>query len=157
MLDRFDYRLLEEAQRDDNRTADQLASVVPLSPSAIARRLRRLRSGGWIARTIALVDARLTRDRLRALVAIEMTEHANPDGKARLLKRLTDAEEIQFAYEVTGSADIVALFDCRNMEDFNLVSGRLLDQEPIVRRYVTSFVKRQIKFAPFVGFGERGE
>ena len=154
MLDRFDYRWLEEAQRDDNRTADQLASVVPLSPSAIARRLRRLRSGGWIARTIALVDARLTKDRLRALVAIEMTEHANPDGKARLL---TDAEEIQFAYEVTGSADIVALFDCRNMEDFNLVSGRLLDQEPIVRRYVTSFVKRQIKFAPFVGFGERGE
>ena len=157
MIDHFDLQLLDAVQRDDGRTAEQLADCLPLSPSAIARRLRRLRAGGWIARTIALVDARLTKDRLRALVTIEMTEHANPDGKARLLKRLADADEVQFAYEVTGAADILALFDCRNMEDFNLMSERLLDQEPIVRRYVTSFVKRQIKFAPFVGFGERGE
>ena len=156
MLDRFDLQLLNLVQRDDSLTAEQLAEAVPLSPSAIARRLRRLRGGGWIARTIALLDARLASDRLRAMVTIEMAEHANPEGKARLLKRLTAADEIQFAYEVTGAADIVALFDCRNMDDFNQLTERLLDQEPIVRRYVTSFVKRQIKFAPFIRLDERG-
>jgi DNA-binding Lrp family transcriptional regulator len=49
MLDRFDRQLLNLVQRDDSRTADSLAEEVPLSPSAIARRLRRLRGGGWIA------------------------------------------------------------------------------------------------------------
>ena len=38
MLDRFDLQLLNLVQRDDSRTADSLASDVPLSPSAIARR-----------------------------------------------------------------------------------------------------------------------
>ena len=58
MLDRFDLALLNAAQADDSRTADSLAEEVPLSPSAIARRLRRLRSEGWIERTIALLSPR---------------------------------------------------------------------------------------------------
>ena len=156
MLDHFDLHLLDELQRDDSRTAEQLAEHIALSPSAIARRLRRLRGDGWIERTIALLSPRLTQDRLRALVAVEMTEHANPEGKARLVARLSDCPEVQFAYEVTGTADIVALIDCRSMADFNALAETMLGQEPIVRRYVTSFVKREIKFAPFVRLGERG-
>ena len=46
MLDRFDISLLNLIQRDDGQTADALAEKVALSPSAIARRLRRLRSEG---------------------------------------------------------------------------------------------------------------
>ena len=71
MLDSFDLALLNLVQHDDSRTADQLAAQVPLSPSAIARRLRRLRADGWIARTIALLAPRLTDQRLRALAEAE--------------------------------------------------------------------------------------
>ena len=74
MLDRFDLTLLNLVQRDDSQTADQLAASVALSPSAIARRLRRLRAEGWIARTIALLTEKLTEHRLRALVFIELAE-----------------------------------------------------------------------------------
>jgi len=66
MLDQFDAALLDLVQRDDSRTADSIATEVPLSPSAIARRLRRLRAEGWIARTIALLSPTLTSGRLRA-------------------------------------------------------------------------------------------
>ena len=70
MLDRFDLALLNQVQRDDSQTAEQLAEKIALSPSAIARRLRRLRSDGWIARTIALLPGSLTERRLRALVPV---------------------------------------------------------------------------------------
>ena len=82
MLDPFDAALLNEVQRDDSLTADTLAERVPLSPSAIARRLRRLRADGSIGRTIALLGPRLLGDRLRALVA------AQPD---QTLAELRDA------------------------------------------------------------------
>ena len=59
MLDRFDIALLNVVQRDDGQTADAFAEKIPLSPSAIARRLRRLRAEGAIARTIALLSPRL--------------------------------------------------------------------------------------------------
>jgi len=150
MLDRFDRQLLNLLQRDDSRTAESLASDVSLSPSAIARRLRRLRGDGWIARTIALLSDRLTGRRLRALVFIELAEHADLKGKAALEARLRSVDQVQFCFETTGASDLLALLDCASMSEFNTLCDEVLVSDPTVRRYETSFVKRQIKFAPYV-------
>ena len=154
MLVRFVLLLLNVVQRDDSRTADQLAERVPLSPSAIARRLRRLRGEGWIARTIGLLSTRLTERRLRALVFIELAEHADLRGKTALQQRLRSADEVQFCYETTGDCDLLALIDCASMSDFNALCDSVLTADPTVRRYETSFVKREVKFAPFVQLSE---
>jgi Lrp/AsnC family leucine-responsive transcriptional regulator len=154
MLDRFDLALLNAVQRDDSRTADSLAEEVPLSPSAIARRLRRLRAGGWIERTIALLAPRLTQKRLRAIVLIQLSEHADRAGKAALEKRLLAADEVQSVYEIAGPHDFIALLDCASMADFNSCADELLASSPTVHRYETHFVKREVKFAPFVELGE---
>lgn len=150
MLDRFDQALLNIVQRDDSLTADQLSTTVPLSPSAIARRLRRLRADGWIARTIALLSGRLVEHRLRAAVLLQLSEHADQRGKSALLRRIEATQEIQFCYELAGSHDLLLLFDCANMAEFNNIAERVLVADATVRRYETSFVKREVKFAPFV-------
>ena len=150
MLDRFDFALLNQMQRDSSQTAEQLARSVPLSPSAIARRLRRLRAQRWIAATIALLSPRLIERRLRALVLIQLSEHADLKGKAALLGRLTGSTEVQFCYEITGPNDLLALIDCESMAEFNMFADRILSADAMVRRYETHFVKREVKFAPFV-------
>jgi Lrp/AsnC family leucine-responsive transcriptional regulator len=155
MLDRFDLALLDLVQRDDSRTADSLADDVPLSPSAIARRLRRLRSEGWVARTIALLSPRLTQNRLRAIVLIQLSQHADLQGKAALEKRLLAADEVQLCYEIAGPHDLLALFDCASMAEFNSLADDLLASSSTVHRYETHFVKREIKFAPFVELSGR--
>jgi Lrp/AsnC family transcriptional regulator, leucine-responsive regulatory protein len=150
MLDNFDLALLNQAQRDDSQTADQLARQIALSPSAIARRLRRLRADGWITRTVAMISPRLTDRRLRALVFIELAEHANLTGKAALEERLHATDQVQFCYETTGDCDLLVLFDCASMADFNRLCDAVLAADSTVHRYETSFVKREVKFAPFV-------
>jgi Lrp/AsnC family leucine-responsive transcriptional regulator len=157
VLDRFDLQLLNLVQRDDSRTADSIASDIPLSPSAIARRLRRLRADGWIARTIALLSPKLTRRRLRALVFIQLNEHADLKGKTALEERLKNAPQVQIMFETTGAHDMLALFDCADMAEFNELSEELLIADSTVRRYETSFVKRDVKFAPFVELAEAPE
>jgi Lrp/AsnC family leucine-responsive transcriptional regulator len=155
MLDRFDLALLDRIQRDDSQTAEQLAKAVALSPSAIARRLRRLRSDGWIARTVAILADRLIEQRLRALVFIELAEHADLSGKVRLQQRIQAVEQIQFCYETAGEWDMVVLFDCATMSEFNTLCDSVLTADPTVRRYETSFIKRGVKFAPFVRLSEK--
>jgi DNA-binding Lrp family transcriptional regulator len=150
MLDRFDLQLLNLAQRDDSQTGEQMARIIPLSPSAIARRLRRLRAGGWITRTIALLSHRLTQTRLRAIVMVQLSEHADLAGKATLEKRLLAADVVQFCYEIAGPNDFLLLFDCANMAEFNAAADELLASTSNVHRYETLFVKREVKFAPFV-------
>jgi len=155
MLDGFDLALLDEIQRDDSRTADVLARHVALSPSAIARRLRRLRADGWIDRTIALLSPRLFETRLRALVLIQLSEHADHAGKAALQARFLAAPEVQFCYDLAGAIDVVVLFDCPSMGRFNELADELLTVDSTVRRYETHFVKREVKFAPFVKLSDR--
>ena len=154
MLDRFDIALLNIVQRDDGRTAESLAEKIALSPSAIARRLRRLRADGIIARTIALLSPRLVDRRLRAIVLIQLSEHADLKGKNALETRLLAAPSVQFTYEIAGPHDIIALFDCESMAAFNEAADELLTSSPTVRRYETHFVKREVKFAPFVELHE---
>ena len=155
MLDRFDLQLLNLVQRDDSRTADQLAAEVALSPSAIARRLRRLRATGAIARTIALLSSALTNRRLRAIVHVQLSEHADQRGKQALLERIANVAQIQFCYELAGVYDLLLLFDCSHMDEFTDIAERVLVADATVRRYETSFVKREAKFAPFVQLDER--
>jgi DNA-binding Lrp family transcriptional regulator len=155
MLDRFDLQLLNLVQRDDARTADQLAAQVALSPSALARRLRRLRATGVIARTIALLSPVLTSRRLRAIVHVQLSEHADQRGKQALLGRIRDVPQIQFCYELAGVYDLLLLFDCSHMDEFTDIAEAVLVADPTVRRYETSFVKREMKFEPFVKLDER--
>ena len=150
MLDPFDLALLNIIQRDDSQTADQLAVHIALSPSAIARRLRRLRADGWIGRTIALLSNRFTDQRLRALVFLELAEHADLKGKMAVEERLLAVDQVQFCYEVTGECDLLLLVDCTNMMEFNRFCDDVLVADPTVRRYETSFIKREIKFQPFI-------
>jgi len=154
MLDRFDLQLLDLVQRDDSRTAESLASEIALSPSAIARRLRRLRAEGWIARTIALLGPALTGRRLRAMVLVQLSEHADQRGKAALLERIFSAPQVQLCYELAGAYDLLLLFDCSTMAEFNELAERVLVSDATVRRYETSFVKREAKFAPFIKMSE---
>lgn len=150
MLDEFDHALLNEVQLDDARSAEALAHAVPLSPSAIARRLRRLRGEGWIARTIALLGDKLTEPRLRALVLVQLREHGDRAAKKALLDRLAAEEAVQFVYEISGERDLALLLDCPSMDAFVAKAETLLGGDPAVRRYESSFVKRTWKFAPFV-------
>lgn len=156
MLDRFDLALLNQIQGDASQTAEQLSKSVPLSPSAIARRLRRLRRDGWFVRVMALLSGRLTNDRLRALIFVTLSEHADHAGKAALQNRLMATPEVQFVYDLAGPIDVVLMFDCPNMARFNELTDKVLTADSTVRRYETHFIKREVKFEPFVQLAENG-
>jgi Lrp/AsnC family leucine-responsive transcriptional regulator len=89
------------------------------------------------------------------LVFIELSDHADLAGKAELERRLHSVDQVQLCYETTGEWDLVAMFDCAGMAEFNSLCDAVLAPDPTVRRYETSFVKREVKFAPFVQLGAK--
>lgn len=150
MLDEFDLALLEAVQRDDGQTAEALAREVALSPSAIARRLRRLRSDGWIRRTIALLSDKLTASRTSSLVLIQLDNHVPRNGLDRLRDKLAKDEAVQWCAEISGAFDIALLCDHGSPQEFGHWADSRLAEDPAIRRYETSFVKRRIRNQPFV-------
>ena len=155
MFDSFDLKLLNAVQEDADRTADQLAEIIPLSPSAIARRLRRLREEGAIAGTVAILSPVLSDKRLRALVSLQLHDHAPVAGLAELKARLQELDEVQLCLEVSGSDDMVLLVTARDMAAFNAFADAELASNPVIRRYETSFVKKEVKNRPSIRLDER--
>jgi DNA-binding Lrp family transcriptional regulator len=139
-LDSIDIRLLNAIQADNQLSAEKLTEIVPLSPSAIMRRLRRLRAEGVIAYEAAVLARDVLRGRLSAFINVQL-ERTQTVAKRKLLASLLKCPEIQLCAEVTGSMDILLLVTVRSMDDLNRLVEDLLEGNPAVHRLEISFAK----------------
>ena len=149
-LDDFDRRLLNLVQQDAGQTAEQLSEAVPLSPSAIQRRLRRMREGGVIERDISIVDPRKVGRPTFFIVALEV-ERERPELLIELKQWLSAEEHIQQVFYVTGEADFILVVTAPDIESYDALMSRLVSKNPNVRRFTTNIalgvVKRGLKIA----------
>ncbi len=152
--DRHDLALLARLQADALQTAEELAEHVPLSPSAIARRVRRMREDGTIRGHVAEISEKIG-PFLSALVDIQLDRHALPDLE-KLLRKLTASPHVQAVMEVTGAADLVVLVVVRDMEAYNRFADEVLAGDPVVRRYETRFIKKRRKYSTALPIGVEG-
>lgn len=143
-LDRFDRQLLNLVQQDAAQTADQLAERVGLSPSAIQRRLKRMREQGVIVRDAAVLDPRAVGRPTFFVVSLEV-ERERPELLAQLREWLTKRAEIQQAFYVTGETDFVIVVTARDTEAFDAMMSQLVADNPNVRRFTTNVVLGLVK------------
>lgn len=155
-LDDLDSALLACLQADNLQTAEHYAQQVGRSPSAVARRLRRLRATGAVAADVSLISEAAAGRPLSAIVQIQLERHAPQDGD-RLRRRLVASPHVQILLDVAGSFDIVLLIVAADMDDYNDVADGLLETNPAVRRFETTFVKRRLKATLAYPMKERPE
>lgn len=142
--DRHDRALLALLQENALATAEDLARDIALSPSAIARRVRRMRQDGTIVADRAEVSEKVA-PFLTMLVDVQFDRHAPADVEA-LVRRLKQRTEIQAAFEVAGAFDLTLVIVAEDMEAFNAFADAALASDPAVRRFETRFVRRRHKF-----------
>ncbi|MFC4293594.1 Lrp/AsnC family transcriptional regulator [Novosphingobium tardum] len=142
--DRYDRDLLSLLQEDALRTAEDLARDVALSPSAIARRMRRMREDGTILGDRAVVTERIG-PFLSAMVDVQLDRHALAEVEA-LLRRLEARPQVQALMEVAGPFDLVMVVAVADMDAFNAFADEALASDPAVRRYETRFIKKRRKY-----------
>jgi len=143
-LDRFDRQLLNLVQEDAGQTTERLAEQIPLSPSAIQRRLRRLREEGVIAREIAVVDARKVGSSTLFVVSLKV-ERERPELLGELRSWLAAQEHVQQAFYVTGEADFVLIISAPDTATYDALMVRLVSDNPNVERFTTNVALSVVK------------
>lgn len=143
-LDRFDRQLLNLVQHDAGQTAERLAEQVALSPSAIQRRLRRLREAGVILREAAVLDPRLVGKPTFFVVSLQV-ERERPELLAQLRRWLSAQDQVQQAFYVTGEADFVLVVTAPDTEDFDALMARMVGDNPNIRRFTTNVALSLVK------------
>jgi Lrp/AsnC family leucine-responsive transcriptional regulator len=120
-VDRTDWRLLDELQRDGRASYADLARVVAMSPSAVAERVRRLEEAGVIAGYRATIDPERVGLQVMAFVRLRY-----PTGNYRPFHALLDTTpEVVEAHHVTGEDCFVLKVLARSMRHLEEVTGRI--------------------------------
>jgi Lrp/AsnC family leucine-responsive transcriptional regulator len=120
-LDKTDWRLLAELQRDGRASYAELARAVAMSASAVAERVRRLEEAGVIAGYRAAIDPERVGLTVMAFVRLRY-----PTGNYRPFHALLDSTpEIIEAHHVTGEDCFVLKVLARSMRHLEEVTGRI--------------------------------
>ncbi|MFB0612440.1 Lrp/AsnC family transcriptional regulator [Aurantiacibacter poecillastricola] len=143
-LDKVDRRILALLQSDASLTGDTLAEKVGRSPSVVARRIRRLRAGGAIAREVAILAPELSGYPLSTLVKVYLQRHESEES-GKLRRTLTAEPRVQLILDIAGELDIVLLVVSRDMADYDAFADAVLEKSPAVQRFESHIVKKRHK------------
>ena len=144
-LDRLDVQILAALQENNQATAQALSDRVPLSPSAILRRIRQYRDEGVIAADVSILDTGYVGERISVVIMIQLELHS-PVAVNEFRTHLARSPHVQVCMELSGAYDISCIAIFRNMEEFNAFTDASIAGHPAVRRYEANFVKKRVKF-----------
>jgi DNA-binding Lrp family transcriptional regulator len=143
-LDRFDRQLLNLVQEDSGVTAERLAEQVALSPSAVQRRLRRMREQGVIVKDAAIVDPKKIGKPTFFIVSLQV-ERERPELLAQLRQWMAAQAHIQQVFYVTGEADFILVITAPDTEVYDELMSRLVSEHPNVKRFTTNVALGVVK------------
>lgn len=123
-LDDIDLKLLDELQRDADRSNVELARIVELSPAATLHRVRRLKESGVIARITAEIDATTAGFPLQVWVAVTLKDH-DEAGNRRFADAIRKMPEVVSADWVTGETDALLWVVAQDVGQLQRVLVRL--------------------------------
>ena len=145
-MDSFDVKILDIVQRDNRLSTERIAERVGLSPSAVQRRLRRLREEGVIEAEVAVVSPEAVGRGLTAIVGLIIDkERPLSQALSEFKQLMLKTPEVTQCYDVTGEFDFIVIITARDMREYEALSRRLFIENPNVRRYKTSLVIRRVK------------
>ncbi|MGP1394554.1 MAG: Lrp/AsnC family transcriptional regulator [Inquilinaceae bacterium] len=128
-LDDFDLRILAAVQTDGRRSNVVLSETVPLSPSQIQRRTRRLEQAGLIAGYVALLDPRKLGLGVMAFTSVSLAPHG-PRAARAFADAIAGLDAVQECHSVSGDADYLLRIvapDLRAFADFMMHSLMTLE------------------------------
>ncbi|WP_304617190.1 Lrp/AsnC family transcriptional regulator [Paracoccus sp. (in: a-proteobacteria)] len=144
MMDASDARLLIEVQRRADITAQDLGTILNLSPSQAARRRARLESAGVIAGYGARLDPARLGLTVQAFVQVQMSAHS-ADNAASFVRLVGSLPQIVGCWTLTGEADYLLRVWVSDLQALNeLIHHRLLPH-PAVARVQSQIVMDQPK------------
>lgn len=147
-LDEYDKKILNQLQKNNRITAEELGHIINLSTSAVQRRLKKLRDEKVIEADISIISPHAIGVSITCIV--DVTLHVGSSKVVDTFKSLiTECLEVTQCYYVTGAYDFVIIVNTKDMRHYEDFSKKYLMDNPDVKQFYTHVVMDKVK----VGLG----
>ncbi|GLU25452.1 MULTISPECIES: Lrp/AsnC family transcriptional regulator [Brucella/Ochrobactrum group] len=143
-LDAVDLRILEAVQANARITKMALAEKVGLSPTPCWLRLRKLEEAGIVTGYHARIAFRKIAPVAQVMVQITLGNHRQADFD-RFERAITAVPEIVSCWSVGGGVDYFLMIMVHDIDAYQRLIDRLLDQNIGIERYYTYIVTKLVK------------
>lgn len=152
-LDDLDLRILDVLQHDSSVTNQELALKVHASPPTCFRRVRRLRSLGYITREVAILSPEKLGAGLTAIVEITLDIQTAEELDA-FESDIIGVAAIQQCYRVSPGPDFILIIQLADMPAYHELAHRLFTSKKNVRNVRTFFAIHRSKFETRIPLGK---
>ncbi|HEY8195326.1 MAG TPA: Lrp/AsnC family transcriptional regulator [Hyphomicrobium sp.] len=146
-LDALDKAILNALLLDGRQSQVELAEHVPLSPTAIARRIRALEEAGIIQGYQAQINRKALGLTMMVVVQISL-KNQGEELLSAFEKAALAAPSIIACHMMSGEDDYIITVLAKDLADFERIHKEQLSRLPGVARLRSSFVLREVVGRP---------
>jgi DNA-binding Lrp family transcriptional regulator len=143
-MDKIDYRILSELQRDGRLSSQALAERVGLTTSPCWRRVRRLEKLGVIRANVAILEPEKVGLHVTAIANVSLEDH-HPDSVAEFDRMVAERPEILECYATSGQQDYTLKVICESITAYDRLLNEHILRCKAVHTVSTSIVLRGTK------------
>ena len=143
-LDRVDLQILRTLQENARLTTKELAARVSLSSTPVFERLKRLESGGYIKKHIAVLYAEKLNQGFGVFCSVKL-RRLNRDIAAEFTRIIQDIPEVTECYNISGSYDYLLKIHAPNMKYYQEFILNVLGTIDSLGSLESTFVMAEVK------------
>lgn len=143
-LDKVDLQILRILQENARLTTKELASMVSLSSTPVFERLKRLESGGYIKKYIAVLDAEKLNQGFVVFCNVKL-RRMNRDIAIEFTRIVQNIPEVTECYNISGSYDYLLKIHSPNMKYYQEFILNVLGTVDSLGSIESMFVMDEVK------------
>ena len=143
-MDKLDYRILDELQRECRQSSQALAEKVGLSASPCWRRVKNLEKMGAIQANVAILNPSVIGLQVTALANVNLENH-QPDSVADFDRVVQSRPEILECWVTSGEHDFILKIVCESIASYDDLLNKHIMQCQAVHQVNSSIVLRSTK------------
>lgn len=143
-LDKVDLQILRILQENARLTTKELASMVSLSSTPVFERLKRLESGGYIKKYIAVLDADKLNQGFVVFCNVKL-RRMNRDIAIEFTRIVQNIPEVTECYNISGSYDYLLKIHSPNMKYYQEFILNVLGTVDSLGSIESMFVMNEVK------------
>ena len=147
-LDRLDFKILAQLQRNGRITNVDLADAVGLSPSPCLQRVKRLEKAGIIASYRVQIDLNSICRHVDVIAAVTLKSHGLEEF-ADFERSVAGMQHVVECTKVSGNIDYFVRFICPDIGAYQMLSDELLKLGPKIGNLSSHVVLKTVR--PFIG------